>query len=195
MNTTQIVGVVIAAVVIIGGGYYVMNGGYTIGDSMMGSTTEEQASGKMATGAFTGSWKELATRGGNYVCDINQSAENTKTTGTVYVMGNKLRGEFITKSTNGTDTSYMLKDADTIYIWSSAMPQGISMKASAMEGSGTGSTQGQVENQNLSYDWNCRATGSDAALFMKPADVEFVDMELMMQGGMKGAIPPGVMPQ
>jgi hypothetical protein len=30
---------------------------------------------------------------------------------------------------------------------------------------------------------------------MKPADVEFVDMELMMQGGMKGAIPPGVMPQ
>ena len=190
MSTNHIIGVVVVALIVIGGGYYLMSGGYSVGDSMMAGG---DAQGKMASGAFSGSWKELATRGGNYACDINQTAQNTNTTGTVYVMGNKLRGEFITKSTNGTDTSYMLKDADTIYIWSSAMPQGISMKASAMEGSGSAPTQGEVENQNLEYDWNCRATGSDAAMFMKPTDIEFVDMELMMTGTMQ--VPAGMMPQ
>ncbi|MEK7530266.1 MAG: hypothetical protein AAB573_00170 [Patescibacteria group bacterium] len=189
MNNSQIIGVVVVALIVIGGGYYLMTGG-TVGDSMM---TQDEAEGKMMSGAFTGSWKELALRGGNYVCDINQSAMNTDTTGTIYVMGNKLRGEFMTQSATGIDTSYMLKDADTIYIWSSAMPQGIIMKASAIEGSGAESTSAQIENQNLAYDWSCRATGSDSALFMKPADVEFVDMELMMQGSMQGQIPPGMM--
>lgn len=198
--SNYIVAGIVALLVVIGGGYYVMSSGSMTmkdtGDSMAGGTmpagSEAPDNGmvggdaiapKAAAGAFTGSWNDLVKRGGNYVCEVNHSSKLDATTGKVYVSGTDVRGDFVSMVNGASVESHMLKKADTMYVWSSAMPQGMMMSATMMEGQGSaGATEGAGQQAGQSYDWNCSATGADAAMFVVPKDVQFMDMSKMMQG-------------
>lgn len=178
MNTTQIIGIVIAAVVVLGGGYYVMT-------SPASTTGEEQGKLSADNAAFSGSFFDLAARGGNYKCDISSTGTDNSTTGTSYIDGGNLRGDFVTVIGGKSTETHMLKVGDDIYMWSDAMPQGIKMKAAAAATQGTNPTlDSQVSGMSgtQSYGWNCSAVGSDASRFEVPTDITFTDMEAMMQG-------------
>lgn len=196
-----IIGLVIAVLVVVGGGYYLMSGGsYSMGEKQVvgeaGDMMEQEADAvagdkstpKLAEGAakFSGSFFDLATRGGNYACDISSTGTNNDTTGTVFVSGTNVRGDFTSATGGTTVVSHMLKLGDTVYVWGGGMEQGIMMKATAMEGQGSASTQGQGVSGTQDYSWNCRAVGTDASKFTKP-NIQFMDLEAMMQG--MGSIP------
>ena len=201
MSTNTIIALVVAALVILGGGYYVMSGGYSMStdetarvgdmdgdgkpDTDVSDTDAPQ--GKAVTGAFTGSFFDLAARGGNYKCDVESAGTNNDTTGTVYVSGADLRGDFTIVTSGKTIESHMLKKDDMIYVWSSLMPQGVSMKATAMMGQGSAATQGQGVSGTQSYGWNCAATGTDASMFVVPGGIKFTDVSAMMPGASAGA--------
>ena len=202
MSTNTIIGIVIAAVIVIGGGYLVLSGGYSMSPTEQARVGDQNGDGKpdtdvsdtgtqpkMATGAFTGSWAALASRGGNYKCDINHGGTKDATTGTVYISGTSMRGDFNSSTSAGTVASHMLKLGDTIYVWSSAYSQGFMMKATAMTGNGATATKGQGVSADQSYDWNCAATGTEASMFAKPTGIDFIDTAAMMQGGMMPKIP------
>lgn len=139
---------------------------------------------------FTGSWNDLARRGGNYMCIINSAGANDVTSGTVYVSGTDLRGEFISKTAAGQVTSNMLKKGDMMYVWSSAYSQGFMMKAEASSAQTSGTaTQGQGVDQGQSYNWNCSATGADASKFVKPSNIEFMDLEALKSGAGMPTMP------
>lgn len=204
--TNWIIGAVIAAVVVVGGGLYLMNAGSL-------SMTEDAASGTMlagedvsengmvggdavapkaTTGAFTGSFFDLATRGGNYKCDVQSSGTTANTMGSVYVSGTNLRGDFTSLTSGKTVESHMIKNGDTMYVWGAGMSQGIMMKATEMESNSSGATQGSGVSGTQSYNWNCAATGVDASTFVKPSDIEFMDVAAMMQGSVPGGMMPKV---
>lgn len=208
MSTNTIIAIIVAAVIVLGGGYYFMSSGsYRMADTtervgdMDGDglpdtdQTDTPTNPKMApsAAAFTGSFFDLATRGGNYTCDVGSAGAANDTTGTVYVSGTNLRGDFTTVAGGKTTTSHMLKLADTMYVWSSAMPQGIMMKATAMMGqSGATAAQGSGVSGTQSYGWNCSATGADASKFAKPTGIDFIDTAALMGGSMPGT---GMMPK
>jgi hypothetical protein len=209
MSTQTIIALVIAAVVVVGGGYFVMNsGGYVLKDDTAASGTMLAGSDKSdngmvggdaaaplqkaTTGAFTGSFFDLATRGGNYKCMVESNGTAVGTTGTVYVSGTDLRGDFNSLVNGKAVESHMLKKADQIYVWSSLMPQGVTMKAVAMEGQGGAATQGSGVTGTQSYAWNCAATGTDASMFALPGGIKFMDVSAMMGGSVPAA---GMMPK
>ena len=193
MSTNWIIGIVIGAIVVLGGGYYVMSSGsLSMSDKTpTGSSTAREDQYAKATGvAFAGSWNDLVARGGNYKCDINHMGTNDTTTGTVYISGTSLRGDFSSDTKAGVIASHMLKISDTMYVWGDAMKQGVMMKATAMQGSSASATQGAGVSQDQSYDWSCSATGAEASMFVKPSNIDFLDVSVMM----KSSIPAGMMP-
>lgn len=191
-----IIGAVIALVVVVGGGYYVMNSG-SLSMTEESTVTEVQptkdvAMPKATTGAFTGSFFDLATRGGNYKCDVQSAGTANETLGTVYVSGTNIRGDFTSLAAGKTVESHMIKSGDMMYVWGGGMPQGIMMKATTMQGEGGSATQGTGVSGTQSYGWNCATTGADASKFVKPSNIEFMDMSAMMGGSVPAA---GMMPK
>lgn len=196
-----IIGLIIAAVVVVGGGYAYMQsassteGGVAIatgdvtGDGVedTAKVTDKSTPKLMESIPFSGSWNDLVKRGGTYVCEVNHSSTVDISSGSVYVSGTDVRGAFTSKTAAGVVESNMLKKGDTVYVWGGGMPQGLMMKASAMEGQSSTGTTGDVVDQNQKYDWNCNATAPDASMFALPAGIEFMDLSAMMQG--MGSVP------
>lgn len=196
-----IIGLVIAAVVVVGGGYAYMQstssteGGVAIatgdvtGDGVedTAQVTDKSTPKLMESIPFSGSWNDLVKRGGTYVCEVNHSSTVDISSGSVYVSGTDVRGAFTSKTAAGVVESNMLKKGDMVYVWGGGMPQGLMMKASAMEGQSSTGTTGDVVDQNQKYDWNCNATAPDASMFALPAGIEFMDLSAMMQG--MGSVP------
>lgn len=137
--------------------------------------------------AFSGSWTDLMALGGAYTCDIdttsNTGAGSVQTTGTVYVAGSDLRGDFSSMVGGKMEETHMIRVGQESWVWSTAMPQGIKMmvKDSVKSGDAVG-TSGQGFNENTSYEWDCDPWTRDSSKFSPPSNVQFMDMEAMMQG-------------
>ncbi len=196
-----IIGLIIAAVVVVGGGYTYIQSSSSTEDEVAIATGDVTGDGVEDTAKvmdkstpklmesipFSGSWNDLVKRGGTYMCEVNYSSAVDISSGKVYVSGTNVRGEFTSKIAAGSVASNMLKKGDVVYVWGGGMPQGIMMKATAMEGTASTGTTGDVVDQNQRYDWNCNATAPDASMFALPADIEFMDLGAMMQG--IGSVP------
>ena len=183
MSTNTIIGLVVGVVIVVAGGYFLAtSGGYSMEDSDV-TENEVAVTQDATTVAFTGSFFDLATRGGNYKCEVNSTGAAAGTEGIVYVSGADLRGDFTSVSNGTTVESHMLKKGDTMYMWGGGMPQGITMKVTAMEAQGSPATQGSGVSGTQAYGWDCDVTGANASMFVKPSDVEFMDVGAMMHGG------------
>jgi hypothetical protein len=74
----------------------------------------------------------------------------------------------------------MISDGQTVYVWSSAMAQGIKMAVSASQSTTTSSSQNPY-NENVNY--TCSPWTPNSSEFALPAGVTFEDMTSLMQGG------------
>lgn len=117
-----------------------------------------------------------------------------KSSGTVYIAGGKMRGDFSSVPPVGGKTieSHMIIVDDTTYVWSpEGMGYGMKMhvpEASDAAVNTTPSSDG-APNWDAAYDYHCSSWTADSAKFALPTGVEFTDMEAMMRmqgvGGMK----------
>lgn len=161
---------IIVAIIVIGGiWYFVMNGsGSGAPGSNATSTSQASSSGTM---------KDLIARGSSQ-CQVTDPSNGSS--GTVYVGGGKMRGDFTSQTSSGTTiTSHMISDGQTVYVWSSAMPQGIKMAVSASSQTSASGTQNPY-NENVNY--TCSAWSVNSSEFALPAGVTFEDMSAMIQG-------------
>lgn len=174
--------VAVVGVVLLGGvGLYYMNQSRTPGsESATETSSTEQADESSNTqGAFTGSFKELATRGGDWKCVIQASANTGSgeaiSEGVVYVSGKKMRGDFVSTVEGTRMESHMISDGEYSYTWSSAYPQGFKMKITE-SGTGNPATSGQGMDANQEYSYDCDPASSDTALFVPPQSVTFMSL-------------------
>lgn len=174
MKTGYIAGAV-ALVVVLVGAWYITSQKTSSSALIPAGSNEKEA-------PTSGTLAALAARGGSWKCDVTQVSDAGSTTGTVYVSGGKVRGDFTTNGTSaGTMESHMISDGSDIYVWSSMMPTGMKMKATAQSQTDhAASSQQDYYNQN--YDYRCAPWSEDAAQFTLPATVTFNDMSAMMQG-------------
>lgn len=126
-----------------------------------------------------GSIQSLLTAGKNVTCTINYPDQAGS--GTVYVSGNKFRGDFNLKAREKEMVSHMIKDAETAYMWSDGSDQGTMFKMDAVKPSVAPGTPSQTTDLNKEVDYKCSPGGADAAKFTPPANVKFTDMSAMMK--------------
>jgi hypothetical protein len=151
-----------------------------------------------------GSIGDIVAKGGSVTCAIAHAGKE-QAQGTIYASGGKVRGDFTAQGAKGPIESHMFSDGTTMYVWSSARPQGIKMAvpASGKSPAGTppaappGNAQTQLYNESV--DYSCAPWTADASKFVLPQNVSFMDVGAMM-GGMKpqgaggapGAKPAGM---
>ena len=133
------------------------------------------AKAEAGVGAFTGSFMDLAKRGGSYECTFSSGEGKTKTDGVVYVSGNKIRGNFAAGIEGSVTHSSMIQDGENMYVWSEAMPQGMKMKIPA-ESEMPAPKAGDMFSPGLAMNYDCKAWADDSSWFIAPPNVEFMSL-------------------
>lgn len=184
------VGAVVGVGIVGFGVWWFIGGG---SESMMGSrlmdgatatdpNSLEQADGHANGESQTGSWNDLLGMSAAVQCTAGTKTNGVESVGTVYVANGNMRGDFSSTVNGRTVDSHMIATADTVYTWSSGMPQGVKMPKPTSTGA-TGSSQGFDPNAEVNY--SCRSWTADASKFNPPSDIKFMDISAMMGGSMQ----------
>ncbi len=109
--------------------------------------------------------------------------------GTVYLGGGKMRGDFQSQANDTASQTHMVNDGTYVYIWTEGQKNGYKMsldavknEASQVKVSGTPSIvkpQGMDMSQQSNY--SCAPWVANATMFKVPSDITFVDYSSMMQ--------------
>lgn len=170
----KIVGLIIVVLVIIGG-YFVLSGNKGTENENLGEVKEEGTGKKMA-------FSQFLKQGGAYKCEVKQYMNDFENSGTMYVDGKNLRGEFSTVAEGRTiDSSFISRDGYT-YNWSSMTP-GMGFKMMTGENE---ETPGANIDASGTYNWdagqigdyNCENWAVDSSKFEVPKDVVFQEILL-----------------
>lgn len=180
---------VVAVLILLGvGGYFVLG---SKKDSSNSSTQESSSSTEVASTkkSLNTSLDELAKLGENMQCSFTHTDQSTGSvsSGTVYVAGAKMRGEFrVQDATSGEIKSSMINDGTYAYTWIDSEKQGSKFKIPATGESTTAETGDSAQtnepvNTDQSYEFNCDKWSVDESFFTPPADVEFTDLTAQQQ--------------
>jgi hypothetical protein len=128
---------------------------------------------------------DLLSKNENTKCTFSSSTDEGETSGTVYVSGDKARGEFEVMVGKEKTTTNMIRQGDTFYMWGDSFPTGMKMVMSVDEWAQK-AEQPQTEealstfDPNYDVDFKCSNWTVDATLFDTPKDVKFISIEGMM---------------
>lgn len=118
--------------------------------------------------------------GKNLSCTFSTDNEQGQTSGTVYIAGEHMRGDFTNNNPNsGTLTSTMIKEGDWMYSWTSSSNQGVKMKFSEIEAS-TDTKANQYVDPSQQVDYDCKPWTVDRAIFTPPTNITFTDVASQM---------------
>lgn len=135
---------------------------------------------------------DLLNLGKTQKCTFDYKASNnSETKGTVYLSGDKMRGDFNIATTSNTkgDMS-MIRSGDTSYMWGSLLPGGIKMTVSAKDlASNTQAKQYVDANQKV--DYKCGTWIVDSSVFTPPANIKFTDYSSLMPKTQTSGTPTG----
>jgi len=159
-----------------------------------GDTTMEQEEGNDDTSMMENGKNTLMGimgMGKSLECSFSyETAGKAASTGLMFISGQKVYGEFGSEVGGKQATTNMIQDGEYIYMWGSAMPEGIKMKAvTTVPTGGAGVTtpqNTQYFDPNQQMDFKCKPWNADNAKFTVPSDVTFRDMSAMMEDAKKG---------
>jgi len=175
--------VLIAVIVVLAlaGGWYVYSGKQS---SMPYSQNNSQ--GSSMGDKISGKFADLINAGRSMECTFSGETDGYKTTGTVFVAGKNMRGDFNSESKGKMMDSHMIQNGETIYSWTTQPKQGMMMKitkedqASDLDESNT-SPNKSFEDMDKNYDYQCKNWGGDQSKFQPPSDIQFQDLSVMME--------------
>lgn len=165
---TTIIAAIAAVIILAGGGWYASTHSH---GSAPAPTAGTAATTTEAEGAFTGSIRALAARGGSYACTMHTDSGNVPTDGTIYVSGEHIRGDFSSATPQiGKVDTHLIADGTTVYLWNSLVAQGIKSDEVTEDAS---SSNGTALDVNHSYTYDCAAWGADPSKFIVPTTITF----------------------
>lgn len=176
-SLSLVVVIIVALVIVIGGGVYLSKHNAKVATD---TNTSLQTGADVSTSGKNGTIRDLLALGGNATCTFNQTSDSGKMSGTVYISGNMMRGDFImTSQSNTSMDSHMIRNGDVMYAWTGN--QGAKMNFAGMA---TTSTQtDQQVNLDQKVDYDCGAWSPDSSKFTVPTTVNFMDISANMNAG------------
>ena len=170
MSKKLIILVILVAVVV--GAYFVFGGNKGAENGELGNANGEQTTGKKM--AFS----QFLKQGGAYKCEVKQSMSDFENSGTMYVSGKNMRGEFSTVAEGKTMISSFMSRDGYSYTWSSLTPgMGFKIKAEAETSNEGADINGTYAwNADQIGDYNCENWVVDATKFELPKNVTFQEI-------------------
>lgn len=169
-------GAILAAVVVIGGIWYVSSkDAAPATESVVGSQTETEAT--LTEGTTVSNPSELAAKGGQFKCTFSMVDPNTTSSGTVYIEGDKVRGDFVStvKAVNQTVETHTLSDGSYSWTWTGNTNTGFKFPV-IKGGYGGGGTSGGMDFSafGANTSWKCVSAKFEASTFAVPTTVNFI---------------------
>jgi len=166
-----------AAVIILLGGLLLMPKKNTPSTS---NTAINPTNSQSNSGTTKNTLSGLLSLGKTVECTFDYDENNSQVKGTVYVSGNKMRGDFIVDVLGQTQNSSTIQDGDVMYVWGSSMPQGIKMDITDEQKELTQDAQ-KYYDRNKQIDYKCKPWVAKANLFTPPANITFTDVSESMK--------------
>lgn len=115
---------------------------------------------------------------GSYECDYDSLGQQSRTSNVVYIADGKMRGEFRTINTQGTQASIVVYDGSYLYVWTEGQAKGTVSQPKTLkdlpgiipEDVSSGRILGTSAN-NVS--WMCHAWSKNSSMLAKPSYVVF----------------------
>ena len=150
--------------------------GESVKSNEMNTVQEEPLSG-----TFSGSMKDLVAKNQSVKCTFNHSTDIDTSSGTVYVAGGKIRGDFDIKAKQalGTFQAHMITDGEYSYVWSSLIAQGFKMPITNSSGQAASAPASGVD-YNQSLDYACEPWNVDSSVFAIPTEISFMSAPIQV---------------
>lgn len=173
------IGTGLAVVVIALGAYFVFGSKNKPNDVLLKNekTAVEEAQVKSENQAK--SLKDLVMAGRPQKCSFSQVVENSESSGTYYISGKKVRGDYNVKVSEQNVVGHMLLDGSTVYTWSDGQKEGFKMEIT--ESPNTESMNPEQKNVNIEQklDYKCESWKADEEVFVLPKEVSFKSLNEM----------------
>ncbi len=133
--------------------------------------------------AESSSFSRLMAAGQSVECSFEKNDGSQK--GTMYVAGEKLRGDFLVNQEGSEFPMHMIRDTEKMYTWGGPMGagQGMVMPTNMQGGNFMGTPMPTTAaNMDEEMDFNCKPWSADASQFELPLDVTFQDFGALMAG-------------
>lgn len=194
VNSNRGVGVlavvlVLAVLAVIGAGVYNarQNDAEDTEDSglegeMMATTSAQMSGGRL---------RDLFSLGGDAVCTFTGSEASAESSGTVYVSGDMMRGDFTMKTTStGAVNTHMIRKSNEVYVWTGV--QGAKMDIGDLMVKSTTTAQSNASfDVDKKVDYKCEPWSKDESKFTLPTNIKFTDLSVMMKGVIKTNVNTG----
>jgi hypothetical protein len=192
MNTQKILIVVGVVAVVLVGAYLYSNRSIAPGPMMM------PGEGGTAESTMPRSLRALLALGQSQKCTFTDNVRGMTSNGTIYLSGERMRGDFTSTSAEGTVASHMISDGTKMWMWQDNENMGFMMEVpeeDAVSGD-TSVTTDQFETpidlDDTSVDYQCEGWRADLSLFTPPSTVMFHSMAEMMNMGASGSMGAGM---
>jgi hypothetical protein len=188
VNKKAIITVVVLLLLALGG-YAVMSWKTTPVKKISEASPTETISEKAPASE---SLKDLLSSGKSQTCTFTTNSEDYSGSGTVYVGGEMMRGDFTTMVSGAEMKSHMIVKDKTSYIWTEGQKQGIKTTFEDQNVSedltGTPAQTGQKgPDVNAEYSYDCKDWTIDPSMLELPAGVVFASVTEMIGGGSPAA--------
>lgn len=167
-NNALLYGIGALVVIAAGVGIWMYGGGSMMGDGNGNAKTQST------------NLKSLIASQSPQRCTFSNEGmtEGASSSGTVYVAGGKMRGDFVSTAGGHTSNSHMVVEGGASYVWTDEMAQGFKMSFDAM--SQPQNNNAQTVDPNADVDYSCSYWGVDSSVFVLPTNITFQDMSAMM---------------
>lgn len=115
-------------------------------------------------------------------CSFTSSDENGTVDGTVYVSGENARSDIDTTVNGKTESTHMIRNGDTFFMWGDSLPTGMKMVmnikdwASKFQGAQPTGTPESFD-PNKAVDFKCSSWTVDSSMFTAPTSVKFITIQ------------------
>jgi hypothetical protein len=131
--------------------------------------------------AAMSSLADLIASGQSLTCEFDKEHEAGTQSGTIYIEGNRMRGDFTMTSADGSFPMHMINDGEWHYMWGGPMgDQGMKTKISAADRAAVGPVQGPDMDEQMNFE--CDPWTPEPARFELPSNVTFVEQSLGFGG-------------
>lgn len=118
-------------------------------------------------------------------CEVSYGDQNAETKGMVYVSGGKMRGDFTTQINGKAETSHVINDGKTQYMWTEGSTQmAFKMSLDSLPKNAENSTA-QTNKQTLDFEaknnYNCSSWSENNSEFEVPGNIKFTDYSEMLK--------------
>lgn len=167
--------------------------GWWMSQNKNGVTNKVTEKSEQKTGSGLASLKDLLTLGKDQKCQWESNEEGNKTTGTLWIKGNKFRQTIANRIEGQPETqTEVISDGEWFYLWNpNSKEQGMKMKMSEEDKQENNKIANGAIDWGKQFNYNCSPASVSEADVTPPTDVKFMDLE-DLQNQFKDLMPSGV---